>query len=97
DDTSHVSVSFALRNAGDVPVAIADGMALYAGALGGADLLHRPHPQGVEHFVVLEKRPPKEELSYLVDVSRVGGLRLVAGTLELLDEAGAPRLRVAAP
>jgi len=97
DDASRLSVSLSLRDAKDVPVAVADGMALYAGALGGADLLHRPHAQGIEHFVILEKRPEKEEISYLVDVSHVTGLRLVAGTLELLDESGAPRLRLAPP
>jgi len=45
DDTSHVSVRFALRGAKDAPVAVADGIALYARALGGADVVHRVHAE----------------------------------------------------
>ncbi len=97
DDTSNVAVSFALRGASDVPVAAAGGVAVYAGALGGADLMHRVHAAGTEDFVVFEQRPAKEEISYDVQLSRVAGLRLVSNTLEFLDAKGAPRLRVAPP
>src|SRR5438094_438277 len=72
-------------------------VALYAGALQGADLVHRPNAEGTEDFVVFDERPAREELDYTVDVSRVAGLRLVANTLEFLDEAATPRLRVAPP
>jgi hypothetical protein len=97
DRTSHLHVRFALRDAADVPVAVADGIALYEGALGGADLVHRVYPEGTEDYVVFERRPARESLAYDVDVSGVGGLRLVANTLEFVDEAGSPRLRVAPP
>jgi MYXO-CTERM domain-containing protein len=97
DDTSHVAVSFTLEGAAEAPVEVAAGIARYAGALGGADVVHRVHAEGTEDFVVFEARPAREELRYLVDMSRVAGLRLVGNTVELLDEGGAPRLRVAPP
>ena len=97
DDTTHVSVGFALRDAVDAPIGVADGIAVYAGALAGSAVVHRVHAEGTEDFVVIETRPAREELVYDVDVSRVAGLRLVSNTLEFLDEGGAPRLRVAPP
>jgi hypothetical protein len=97
DDTSGMSVRFALKGAKDVAPAVAGGLAIYRGAVGGADVVHRVHAEGTEDFVVFEGRPEKEELAYDVDVSRVAGLRLVSETLEFLDQGGAPRLRVAPP
>lgn len=97
DDTSHLAVSFVLRGASDTAVTVADGVALYSRALGGADVLHRVDAEGTEDYVVFEQRPSKEELTYDVDVSGVAGLRLVSNTLEFLDDGGAPRLRVAPP
>jgi MYXO-CTERM domain-containing protein len=97
DDTSKLSIRFALRGASAAPIAVADGLAIYRGALDGADLVHRVHAEGTEDYVVFESKPAKEELAYEVDVSSVAGLRLVENTLELLDDGGAPRLRVAPP
>jgi hypothetical protein len=97
DDASHVVVTFALRGASDVAFATAGGLALYPGALAGADVVHRVHAEGTEDYLVFEQRPAHEEIDYEVDVSRVAGLRLVSNTLEFLDEGGAPRLRVAPP
>jgi hypothetical protein len=97
DDGSHVAVAFALRGASDAPAASASGYVVYAGALQGADMVHRVHAEGTEDYVVFETKPAAQSLVYDVDVSRVGGLRLVSGTLEFLDEGGTPRLRVAAP
>ena len=97
DDTSHLSVRFALEHVQDAGVEVSGGMALYRGALDGADVVHRVHAEGTEDFVVFETRPAREELSYSVDVSRVSGLRLVSNTLEFLDETGTPVLRVAPP
>ena len=97
DARSHTSVRFALRDAQDVPVAVADGFALYAGVFPGADLVHRVHPEGSEDFLVFDSKPAREELAYDVDVSRVAGLRLVSETLEFLDHQGTPRLRVTPP
>jgi hypothetical protein len=97
DDVSRISVSFAVRGATDVPVTTTGGIAVYSGALAGADLVHRVHAEGTEDFVVFEGRPGNEEIAYDVDVSRVAGLRLQSNTLEFLDDGGSPRLRVAPP
>ena len=97
DDTTRLSITFALEGASGAPIAVASGLAVYAGALGGADVVHRAHAEGTEDFVVFEERPATEELRYTIDVSRVAGLRLASNTLEFIDETGAPRLRVAPP
>jgi hypothetical protein len=97
DDTSHMAVSFTLRGASQVAATPVGGLVLYSGALAGADVLHRAHAEGTEDYVVFEERPAKEEIAYDVDVSRVSGLRLMSNTLEFLDAAGAPRLRVGSP
>ena len=97
DDTTRLSITFALEGASEAPIAVASGLAVYAGALGGADVVHRAHAEGTEDFVVFEERPATEELRYAIDVSRVAGLRLASNTLEFIDETGAPRLRVAPP
>ncbi len=97
DDASHVAVAFALRGASTASISVANGVALYARALAGADVLQRPRAEGTEDFVAFDHAPVREELYYDVDVSRVAGLRLVANTLEFLDRDGAPRLRVAPP
>lgn len=52
---------------------------------------------GLEDLVLVPARPALEELRYELTLEHVGGLRLVAGALELLDGGGAPRLRVAPP
>jgi MYXO-CTERM domain-containing protein len=97
DQTSRVAVHFAVQHVQNTPVETASGIALYRGALEGADVLHRVRAEGTEDFVVFETPPAREEISYDVDVSRVAGVRLVANTLEFLDDTGAPRLRVAPP
>jgi MYXO-CTERM domain-containing protein len=97
DHTSQLSVRFAVRDANNARIAVADGIAIYADALPGADVVHRVHAEGTEDFVVFEQRPAREELVYTVDVAQVSGLRLLSNTLEFLDEGGSPRLRVAPP
>jgi MYXO-CTERM domain-containing protein len=97
DDASHVTVSFALLGASDATILTAAGIAMYPGALAGADVLHRVHAAGTEDYVVFDRRPAREEIAYDVDVSRVAGLRLVGDALELLDGDGTPALRVATP
>jgi hypothetical protein len=97
DAASRVSVRFRWHDAKASAVAVAGGYALYAGALDGADVIHRVHAEGPEDYVVFETRPAHQELLYEVDVSRVPGLRLVSNTLEFLDERGTPALRVAPP
>jgi hypothetical protein len=97
DQASKLSVSFALRGASEVPLSFTQGLAIYAGAFDDGDVVHRAHAEGTEDYVLFEERPEREELLYDVDVSHVAGLRLVANTLEFLDDGGTPRLRVAPP
>jgi len=52
DDTSHLAVTFSLRGASDSEIATSAGIALYPGALAGADVLHRVHAEGTEDYVV---------------------------------------------
>lgn len=75
-----------------------DGRARYPAALpGDADLIRRAHAEGVEDDVLYPRRPEREELRYTMHLGTTAGLRLVGNTLELLDEGGAPRLRVRPP
>lgn len=97
DESSNKRVRFALRGVNDVTVAVADGVALYPGALPEGDVAHRVHPEGTEDYAIFERKPAREELNYDVDVSEAAGLRLVSNQLELLDEGGTPFLRVAPP
>jgi hypothetical protein len=69
----------------------------HPGGPGGAHVVHRPLAEGTEDLVVFAARPAREELRYDLDVTGVPGLRLVSDTLELLDEGGTPRLRIAPP
>ncbi|HEY1534043.1 MAG TPA: kelch repeat-containing protein, partial [Polyangiaceae bacterium] len=61
------------------------------------DFEYRVVPNGIEDYVHFAARPAEERISYRLDVSGVAGLRLVEGTLELLDAGGAPRLRAQRP
>lgn len=97
DDTTHMAIAFVLRGAFAADRTDDDGVTSYPRAIQGGDLLHRVHPEGTEDWVRFEARPDSEELRYSVNLTNVAGLRLVARTLEMLDEHGAPRLRVAPP
>jgi hypothetical protein len=98
DEATGVAVAFAIEGARDVGITVADGIALYAGALpGGGHVAHRVSAEGTEDYAVFASRPEREELVYRVDVGRVAGLRRVGEVLEMLDGEGVPRLRVAAP
>ncbi len=98
DDTTHVAVRFALDGASpSSTLEIAGGEAIYRAALGGGDVVHRPHAEGTEDFVVFDAPPAEEALHYTIDLSRTAGLRLVSNVLELLDDHGTPRLRVRSP
>jgi hypothetical protein len=61
DDTTGMRVRFSLMGARDVAAEAAGGIAVYPGAIGGADLVHRVHAEGTEDFVVFETRPAREE------------------------------------
>ena len=98
DESSGLAISFALDGAKAVPAAVADGVAVYFAGLGaGVDVVHRPTAEGTEDFVIWNARPETERVSYTLDVSKAAGLRFVSGVLEILDAAGAPRLRLSPP
>ncbi len=97
DDTTRLSITFALDGASEAPIAVTGGIAVYPARSPAPTWCTRAHAEGTEDFVAFEVQPAREELRYTVDVARVSGLRLVSNTLEFLDEEGAPRLRVAPP
>jgi len=99
DLSTGVAVDVTLQDARPVNAAAADGYLVYAHAHGsGATVLHRALPTGAEDFLAFETRPAAAEVSYALALgSGAHGLRLVEGTLEVLDQAGATRLRVSPP
>ena len=99
DRVSGVAVSIVLDGARDVQAQASDGYLVYERAhSSGATLLHRPLLDGLEDYLSFETRPSAASVGYRVALTKnVGGLRLVEGTLELVDKQGAPRLRVAPP
>lgn len=100
DKQSGLEAAVALRGASEAEAEIVDGQVVYrkAAAFGTADLVHRPSAEGTEDFILFDESPGEESLVYEMALSaNVAGLRLVENTLELIDEGGAPRLRVAPP
>jgi MYXO-CTERM domain-containing protein len=98
DEASRLQIAFSLEGAAPTAAAVDDGVVLYAGAApGGGDVIHVPGAAGTEDLVCFDSAPAREELRYRVDVRKAAGLRLFADTLELLDAAGTPLLRVAPP
>ncbi|HXJ19703.1 MAG TPA: kelch repeat-containing protein [Polyangia bacterium] len=99
DTTTGIAIDVRARGVSNVVAQSAEDYYVYPHAeRSGATFLHRVTGEGVEDFVSFEKRPAIPEIVYDVKLSQsVGGLRLVEGTLELLDDAGTPRLRVAPP
>ena len=99
DAISGAVVAFRLRGARSVDAETGDGYVVYRGAHdAGATMLHRALPSGTEDYVAFEERPAEPKITYDVMLGpSVAGLRLVAGTLEMLDADGAPRLRVEPP
>src|SRR5204862_3221618 len=75
------------------------GYFVYAAALASAAaVVHRPVPAGTEDFVAFESKPATTQIAYNLALGAgAAGLRLVGGTLEVLDSGGAPRMRVAPP
>src|SRR5262249_2699441 len=91
-------LSLRLAEARSVPRERAGRSLVYRGAApGGGDVIFRATAFGVEDFVAIDSAA-RGGLSYeltLKDWTR--GLRLVNRSLELLDERGAPRLRMQPP
>jgi len=94
---SAVAAHFTVRDANPSPVQAHGALALYEGALPGADLVHRAGPHGTEDFFHFAARPKVEAIRYEVELENVRALRLVGGVLEMLDRKGVPRLRVSRP
>ena len=99
DKTTGASADISLTGALSVAAQTASGYVVYpAGMPSGANVLHRALPSGTEDFVSFATRPTTAEVDYSVALETgVAGLRLVAGTLELLDANGVPRLHVSPP
>jgi hypothetical protein len=99
DATTDTSVDVQMAGIRDAAAEVADGYVVYRNAHESeATVLHRAGPDGVEDFISFETRPSVSEIEYDLALGLgVSGLRLVAGTLEILDASGAPRLRVSTP
>ncbi len=71
---------------------------IHRAALAGSDVLSRAGADGAEDLVAFERAPALERVRYRLELEHgVAGLRLVAGSLELLDAEGTPRLRMRRP
>src|SRR5262245_10816975 len=99
DTRSTAQIDIALEGARDATGLVAGGLLVYPRShVSGATVLQRPVANGVEDFLSFEDRPATAAIAYRVALRHgVAGLRLVANTLEMLDEHGAPRLRVSPP
>ncbi|MFO0567913.1 MAG: hypothetical protein U0263_19800 [Polyangiaceae bacterium] len=75
-----------------------DGVTVYLDAFGsGSHTAIRTRADGLEDFIAFPTAPTTAELTYRVLLHSAAGLRLVGNTLELVDGAGMPRLRMAPP
>jgi hypothetical protein len=99
DVASGASVDISLNGALPVAAQTVGGYAIYPSAFGvGGTVLHRALPSGSEDFINLPTRPSTSEVDYSVALGTgIAGLRLVSGTLEMLDASGTPRLHVSPP
>lgn len=99
DAATGASVDVTLADVTEAKAEPVGGYLIYEHAhRSGAHLLHRALPAGAEDFLSFESKPVEPRVAFKLSLGDgVSGLRLVAGTLELLDAQGAPRLRVAPP
>lgn len=98
DAKSGARATVSLVGAENVSARFVDGLLVYPRALGSADVVLRPELDGAEDSVLFGTKPSEETLAYRVTLGdQVAAVRFVAGTLELLDTEGTPRLRMAAP
>lgn len=74
-----------------------DRMAVYREVQPKTDAFRVVNELGVEDFYYVADARDQLSFSYDVTLNNVAGLRLVADTLEFLDTAGTPQLRVPAP
>ncbi|MBL8742567.1 MAG: hypothetical protein JNK04_15775, partial [Myxococcales bacterium] len=100
DRRSSVAIDVTLLDGAAVPATPADddGRELvFRNALPGADVSIRTTERGFEDFTRYKQRPDREQARYAIDLENAAGLRLVDDVLEVLDAAGAPRLRMKRP
>lgn len=93
-----MEVAVSLRGATSAHVVVSDGMLVYPGGHPDADIVHRETGDGAEDWLLFPKAPAASYVEYDVALSRgVASVRNVGNTVELLDTAGTPRLRMAPP
>jgi RHS repeat-associated protein len=99
DAATGTAIDVTLRGASAAAGQPTGGYVVYAGAApGGGNVIQRAVAAGTEDYVAFDAQPASTQISYgLALGAGAAGLRLVGGTLEVLDSAGAPRLRVAPP
>jgi RHS repeat-associated protein len=99
DAATGTAVDVTLQGAAAVAGQAADGYVVYpAASATGANVVQRAIASGTEDFVALDAKPTATQVAYDVSLGiGAAGLRLVGGTLEVLDAGGTPRLRVAPP
>jgi hypothetical protein len=98
DSRSSLGLSFRMRGAAPSAAEAGEGYLVYGNAVSGGALLARSSEEGIEDYVVFQRRPAAPEVRYEIQLSSdVAGLRLVENTLEAVDAQGAPRLRIAPP
>lgn len=97
--SSGVAIELRLRGAEDASVRKLGPISFFANARGaGVHQLLAPSPNGVEDWLVFESGRGDDNVSYELKLSGgAAGLRLINGTLEVLDSAGAPRLHMTRP
>jgi hypothetical protein len=96
DVRSDAAVHVRLVGAHPSPGQETEGAFVYPHALEGGDVLHVPFRQGTEDWVLVDSKDV-HTIAYDVSFEGIAGLRLLDDALEMLDEGGAPRLRVPAP
>jgi MYXO-CTERM domain-containing protein len=99
DEATGLSLAVKLLDVNDAPAEVSGGYVVYHAAhTSGADVVHRVTHEGTEDYLAFEAAPTVPSVEYAIELGEgVAGLRLVERTLELLDEGGAPRLRMAPP
>ena len=99
DAATGTAIDVKLQGAAAVAGQAADGYVVYpAASATGANIVQRAIAAGTEDFLALDAKPAATQVAYDVALGAgAAGLRLVGGTLEVLDAGGTPRLRVTPP
>jgi MYXO-CTERM domain-containing protein len=94
-----MALDVSLAGSASVPAEFAGGFIVYRAALGSTvDVIQGAMPWGTEDNLVFASAPSATSVDYRVTLgARVAGLRLVSNTLEFVDGAGTPRLRMSPP